>query len=89
MNNSQDTRARTGNLPKETLFRKSGNTGQKRWPWMQRPIAEQSERQLSTNWLDTFKELVPYTTELRRRTELRILQCQYVGHLTATALLCR
>jgi hypothetical protein len=89
MNNSQDTRARTGNLPKETLFRKSGNTGQKRWPRMQRPVAEESGGQLSTNWLDTFKELVPYTTELRRRTELRILQCQYVGHLTATALLCR
>jgi hypothetical protein len=51
--------------------------------------AEQSGGQLSTNWLDTFKELVTYTTELRRRTDLRIWQCHYVGHLTATALLCR
>lgn len=32
MNNSQDTRARTGNLLKETLLRKSGNAGQKRGP---------------------------------------------------------
>jgi hypothetical protein len=34
------------------------------------------------HWLDTLKELMTYTTELRRRTELRNLQRQYVGHLT-------